>query len=138
MRRKNKVLHYWKSLVSLMSLNCISKTHQRTDSFYPFSKENCQAYISWSYQKSLISIGTPVIPKFPLQEGKSSSLALKEHFVALPTQAQYQLQDDLTENSTAYQICKLRICKFYCFLYKKWHILAIVFKFSILSISFQV
>lgn len=55
---------------------------------YHFSKENCQAYLLWSFQKLLINIDMPGLPKFPFQEGKSSSLAFREHFVALATQDQ--------------------------------------------------
>ena len=97
-----------------MSLNCINKTHWRTDPWfiYHFSKECCQAHITWSYQ-----ISTPVISEFQPQGGNCSSSALREHYVTLTTQVQSvsATRRSNWKQYTGHQICKLYRYKFYFF-----------------------
>lgn len=102
-------------LVNSVTLNCINKTHWRTDPWFihHFSKECCQAHITWSYQ-----ISTPVISEFQSQGGNSSSSALRKHYVNLTTQVQSVSATRWSnwQQYTGHQICKLYRYKFYFFL----------------------
>lgn len=123
-------------LVNSVTLNCINKTHWRTDPWFihHFSKECCQAHITWSYQ-----ISTPVISEFQSQGGNSSSSARRKHYVTLTTQVQSVSATRWSnwKQYTGRQICKLYRYKFYFFLNEKWNILAIDFKPKIFSVTFQ-